>query len=148
MCAKASTQMWGMILSCITLLASVQAHHWNNTPHRAVEQACRKTLPLCRNSHPFGIDSTQAAEILHGFCIQSLYKSKFGKLDCPCCIASQGSVPSLCWVSFHHYPYFPIQYLHTWKHMDSTEAISSLFIQQTMSISLLTHLQKKTTTSE
>lgn len=55
---------------------------------------------------------------------------------CSCCMASWGSVRSLCWASFHHYPYSPLQYLHTWKHMDSTEAIPSLFIQQTTSISL------------
>lgn len=72
--------MWGTTLSCIQLLASIQAHHWNNTPHRVVEQVCKKTLPLCRNSHPTGTDSTQAAEILHGFYIQPLYTRKFGKL--------------------------------------------------------------------
>lgn len=61
-------------------------------------------------------------------------------VSCPCCKASWGSVPSLCLASFHHYPHFPIQYLHTWKHMDSMKVIPSLFIQQTMSISLLTYL--------
>lgn len=63
-------------------------------------------------------------------------------------MASWESVSSLCWASFHHYPYFPVHYLHTWKHMESMEAIPSLFIQQNMSISLLTHLQNKTTRSE
>lgn len=81
MCAKASTQMWGMILSCTQLLASIQAHHWSNTPHRAVGQLCRKTAPPSRNSHPIGTDYTQAAEILHGFDIQSLYRSQSGELS-------------------------------------------------------------------
>lgn len=49
-------------------------------PHRAVEQLCRETVLPRRTSHPTSTDSTQAAKILHGFSIQSLFRSKFGKL--------------------------------------------------------------------
>lgn len=62
------------------MLTSIQAPHWNNRPHRAVEQLCRETVLSHRTSYPTSTNSTQAAEILHGFSIQSLFRSKFGKL--------------------------------------------------------------------
>lgn len=138
-CAKASTQMWRLSLSCSERLTSCQAALWKTDPAGLWRSSARsRCLPagLASPAAPSPHKQLNSCMVSPS----SLFSEHVWEAGraVPVAWPPEGLSKSLA--PLHHYPYFPSQYLHGWKQMNSMKANPSLFIYQTMSVTLLTHL--------